>query len=84
MQVSGDMAARYIGRQKVVKNDNRYYFISLCDTDGNTIKFFSSEEIFDRCDGLKFGDELTPVFEIYSSNSGGVGTRFKDFLLPPS
>lgn len=79
MRFVSDDKVRYLGKRKGESDSGSYYSISVCDADGQTVRFFCSEECYEsllrqNCD---FGDELQLDLDV-SQYNGRFSARVND------
>lgn len=83
MQVSADGTCKFIncGSGETRADKTAFYYCTVVDEKGETFRLFCDVMTYGRLSTLSFGDELTPVFDLYSGRNG-IACRLRDFINP--
>lgn len=82
MQVSADGTIKFVARSSgKTREGAEFHTMTLLDEKGETLRFFCSPEMAGKASMLGFGDDLTPVFDLYTGRNG-VTVRITDFIKP--
>ena len=79
MRFVSDDKVRYLGKRKGESDSGIYYSISVCDADGQSVRFFCSEDCYENLlrQNAEFGDELQLDLEV-SQYNGKFSARVND------
>lgn len=79
MRFISDDKVRFLGKRKSENDKGTYYSISVCDADGQSMRFYCSEECYEQliAQNLDFGEELQLDLEV-SQYNGKFSARVND------
>ena len=66
MKFVSDDKVRYLGKRKSSNDNGTFYSISVCDADGQSMRFYCSEESYEQmiAQNLEFGDDLQVSMDV--------------------
>ena len=66
MKFVSDDRVKYLGKRKSSNDNGSFYSISVCDADGQSLRFYCSEECYEEmiAQNLEFGDDLQVSMDV--------------------